>query len=418
MAVGTGKTVVIRYGTTTGGKGTVLSLRGGISTPTDVTASFTSTSFGGSYRTSLSSDPGTNTWQGPIQLNGADIVGFYAAGSTAPLIINGTTYGTNGFTGTAFYRGSGPVTINGQVNMPTGRFSVTDNSVVTVNSIGNIWTTTQSAYGRLVVGANNALCPTASVIIGQPGSAAFLDLGGWTQEITGLATAGTASSQTIGSSSLTANSTLVFNGGTNVSSYAGQIVDSVAGGTKKVALDSHVRSAPTRRRQHLQRRYDHLWRHAGTGFSRHAGQHPAHHFRSGCHARYLCQGRRGPEPRHRPNPHRHGTVDGSLTIGSGATLDPGASIAPRLTVTNSLTTAGRRDECVRLEQVRESVERRGQRWQRGLWRHTGAEQPRTGPGDWRQLQAVQRDDLLRRVCGDHPRQAGNWPCLGHEQADG
>jgi fibronectin-binding autotransporter adhesin len=236
-ALGGSGIVYIRRNVTTGGNGTKLGLTGGITTPATMTAHFTTApAGGGDYRCSMGSDAGgANTWGGPIQLNGGTIVNF-AALAAAPLIINGTTYGTNGYSGQAFYRGGGPVTINGQVILPTGRFALTDNSVVTVNSVGNVWVTTQSAYGRLVVGANNALCPTANLILGQPNSAAFLDLNGWTQEITGLATAGTASSQTIGSSSLTADSTLIFNGTTNVSTYAGNIVDSVAGGIMKVGL--------------------------------------------------------------------------------------------------------------------------------------------------------------------------------------
>ena len=235
-AMGSYGTVFIRRSGTTGGTGTKLGLINGLTTPTNVTAHFTTTSVGGDFRCAIGSDGGgANTWAGPIQLNGETIVGFYA-GTANPLIINGTTYGTNGYTGTAFLRGGGPVTVNGQMLMPTGKFSITDNSVVTVNSVGNVWVTTQSAFGRLVVGTNNALCPTANMIIGQSGSASFLDLSGWTQEITGLATAGTAASQTIGSSSLTADSTLILNGGTNVSTYAGRIVDSVASGTMKVGL--------------------------------------------------------------------------------------------------------------------------------------------------------------------------------------
>lgn len=236
-ALGASGIAYIRRNATAGGAGTKLGLTGGITTPATMTAHFTTApAGGGDYRCSMGSDAGgTNTWGGPIQLNGGTIVGFYA-GTTNPLVINGPTYGTNGFTGTAFLRGGGPVTVNGQMTMPTGKFSITDNSVVTVNSTGNVWVSAQSAYGRLVVGANNALCPTGGMILGQPGSPAFLDLNGFTQAIGSLATAGTASSQTIGSSSLTADSTLIFDGTTNLSTYAGTIVDSVAGGSMKVGL--------------------------------------------------------------------------------------------------------------------------------------------------------------------------------------
>jgi fibronectin-binding autotransporter adhesin len=238
-ALGSSGMVYVRRNATTGGAGPKLGLAGGISTPATMAADFTTAPLGGGdYRCSMGSDAGgANTWNGPILLNGAQIVGFYTSTGN-PLIINGNIYGTNGYTGQVFCRGAAGVlvTINGQVNLPAGRFALTDNAVVAVNSVGNVWVTTQSAFGRLVVGADNALCPTAGMILGQPNSAAFLDLNGWTQEIGSLATAGTASSQTIGSSSLTADSTLIFNGTTNLSTYGGKIVDSVAGGTRKVSL--------------------------------------------------------------------------------------------------------------------------------------------------------------------------------------
>ena len=237
FAVGFGKTVVTRYGTVVAGKGSAVSLRGNITTPADVVGSFTSTTNGGSFRTSLSSDLGTNTWQGPILLNGDEIVGFYAA-TTNLLFITGPILGTNGYTGTAFFRGAvGPVgAISGRFNMPNGIMAITDNSAWTFSGVNNTWARSSIAYGRAVIGVDNGLCPTAPLSLGQSGSSTgTLDLNGHTQEVISITTVN-GLNHFIGSSSTTADSTLIYNGGTNLSVYAAKIVDSVAGGTMKVGF--------------------------------------------------------------------------------------------------------------------------------------------------------------------------------------
>ena len=66
LAVGNNKTLSVNYNTgVSGGNGVRLYLRNGITTPSDVTGVFTSTSSGGDYRTSITSDVLTNTWSGP-----------------------------------------------------------------------------------------------------------------------------------------------------------------------------------------------------------------------------------------------------------------------------------------------------------------------------------------------------------------
>ena len=237
FAVGTGKTIVTRYGTAVGGKGSSLGLRGSITTPVDVIADFTSTTIGGDFRTSISSDAGANTWQGPILLNGNSIVAFYATTNT-PLFIPGPINGTNGFVGTAFFRGGAGVcgAVSGRMNLPTGIVALTDNSVWTFSGVNNAWARTSIAYGRAVIGVDNGLCPIAALSLGQSGtSAGTLDLNGHSQEAPSLATVN-GLNHFIGSSSTTADSLFIYNGGTNVSTYGAKIVDSVAGGTMKVAV--------------------------------------------------------------------------------------------------------------------------------------------------------------------------------------
>lgn len=237
-ALGSSGMVYIRRGSVTGGTGTKLGLTGGITTPADTTAHFTTTTVGGDYRCAIGSDGGgLNTWAGPISLNGENIVGFY--GTTAnPLNIDGPVYTTSGYTGTAFFRGgaNGGGTVSGQMTLPTGVMAITDNGVWRFNHPANTWIRSLIAYGRAVLGTDNALCPTAELVLGQSGtSAGTLDLNGFSQEVPRIITVNGVN-HLIGSSSTTADSTLIYNGGTNNSVYSAKIVDSVAGGTRKVAL--------------------------------------------------------------------------------------------------------------------------------------------------------------------------------------
>jgi autotransporter-associated beta strand protein len=84
--------------------------------------------------------------------------------------------------------------------------------------------------GTTIVGADNGIATTAAVTIG--GSAACtLDLNGFNQSLDGIIKGPQAA--TIGNRSTTNDSTLTTTG---TSSYAGTIVDSVSGGTRKVNL--------------------------------------------------------------------------------------------------------------------------------------------------------------------------------------
>jgi fibronectin-binding autotransporter adhesin len=235
-ALGTDRTVTVRYGTTTGGQGTRLALSGGIVTPASVTAHFTTTTNGGDFRTALASDAGSNVWTGPVFLTGDALVNFNAP-AAATFGITGPIAASNSFTATAFFRGGTTNSfIDSQLNLPQAAFNITDNSVWLLNSTGNLWARSQVALGRVVLGADNALCPTAPLSLGQPGtSSGTLDLNGHVQEIPALVTVNGVN-HFIGSSSTTADSTFIYQGGAAPSIYGARIVDSVAGGTMKVGV--------------------------------------------------------------------------------------------------------------------------------------------------------------------------------------
>jgi autotransporter-associated beta strand protein len=235
-ALGTDRTVTVRYGTVTGGNGTRLAMSGGIVTPASVAAHFSTTTNGGDFRTTLASDAGSNVWQGASFLTGDALVNFNAP-AAATFGITGPIMASNSFTATAFFRGGTTNSfIDSQFNLPQGAFNITDNSTWLLNSTGNLWDRSQVAYGRVVLGADNALCPTAPLSLGQPGtSSGTLDLNGHMQEIPALSTLN-GFNHFIGSSSTTADSTFVYRGGAVPSIYGARIVDSVAGGTMKVGV--------------------------------------------------------------------------------------------------------------------------------------------------------------------------------------
>lgn len=235
-ALGANRLVTVRYGTVTGGSGTRLGLAGNIVTPASVAAHFITTTNGGDFRTSLITESGSNVWTGPVWLTGDALVNFNA-GLTATLGVTGPLLASNSFTATAFFRGGTTNSyIDSQLNLPLAAFNITDNSAWRLNSTGNIWARSIIAYGRVILGADNALCPAAPLTLGQSGtSTGTLDLNGHSQEVPSLATLN-GLNHFIGSSSTTADSIFVYKGGTNLSVYGAAIVDSVAGGTMKVAV--------------------------------------------------------------------------------------------------------------------------------------------------------------------------------------
>lgn len=235
-ALGANRTVTVRYGTTTGGQGTRLALSGGIVTPASVAVHFTTTTNGGDFRTALASDAGSNVWTGPIFLSGDALVNFNVP-AAATFGITGAIMASNTFNSTAFFRGGTTNSfIDSRFTLPTGAFNITDNSIWTLNSTGNLWAASQVAYGRVILGADNALCLTAPLALGQTGtSSGTLDLNGHVQEVPALSTIN-GLNHFIGSSSTTADSTFIYRGGATPSVYGARIVDSLSGGTMQVGV--------------------------------------------------------------------------------------------------------------------------------------------------------------------------------------
>jgi len=340
FAVGVNKTVAVNYSTTVaGGTGTRLYLRGGITTPSDVVGLFTALSYPGDYRCSVTSDVLTNTWAGPILLEGSGIVGFYRSGTTAGFDITGPIYGTNGFTGTAFFRGTAGYggLISGKVDMPDGVLAITDNAVWQFSNPGNVWTKTQIAYGQFLLGADNAACATATLELGQSGtSPCRLDLNGFNQTVPSIRTVN-AADHWITNGSATADSVFTFDGGTNVSvlTLGGRFVD----GTRKLSLT--VSSGSLTLLGNNTYKGDTLISGGtlGLGSAGTLASTPLITLASGATLDTSAKGAAGLSLASGQTLIGAGTINGSLTVGSGATLSVGTSIGT-LTVTNALILAG------------------------------------------------------------------------------
>lgn len=337
-AAGTNKTVVVNYNTTvSGGTGTRLYLRGGITTPESLVGLFRATSYGGDYRCSITADSLTNTWTGPMLLEGSGIVGFYGGAGTNVFNLTGPILGTNGFTGTAFFRGTAGLcgTISGKVEIPTGTLAITDNTSWQFSNPANDWSLTSIAYGRILLGADNAVDPTAPLSLGQSGSSSgTLDLNGFNQTVPALSTVN-GSNHWITNGSATADSVFTFDGGTNSSTLDGRIVDNI----RKLSLTVSSGSLTllgnnTYRGDTLISGGRLVLGAAGTL----AGT-PRITLAAGGTLDTSTKGTSGLTLASGQTLAGTGTIDGSLTVAPGSTLSAGTSIGT-LTVTNVLTLQG------------------------------------------------------------------------------
>jgi autotransporter-associated beta strand protein len=222
LGLGTNCTVTLTNGGHIGDTGTQLGLDNNVTVPTGVTLNAYCPGEGaegpGGYRCTLAVRTSTtNTWNGPINIMGADpnlsavpLFIMYGGGATTSgrLIINGDVSGTNGVA-TLLVRGFGSGLLTGHINLGTNLFAVTDGATWTVASSGNIWSITQCGGGgeTLALGADNALCTAAPVWmrLNTPGN--NLDLNGYNQQIGGLFNDGTGQAS-IRNSSTNADSTL------------------------------------------------------------------------------------------------------------------------------------------------------------------------------------------------------------------
>ncbi len=231
-ALGSSPQVIVT--STSGGAlgGTRVALNSGVAIPAGVALSLPSDNAANSR--SILFANGTSSWNGPINLNGDGTIAF---GGTSPLSVGGAV-GSSSFTGTLQLRGNGGGGGGGSISgvmtlSPASVVQINDGVTWIVSSTGNTWGTSQIANGTLQVGHNNALPVNTTVQLGAAGNG-ILDLGGFSQQIGGLSTAGTATNQTIGSSSTSSDATLIYNGG--ASTYGGNLVDVVGSGTHKMAL--------------------------------------------------------------------------------------------------------------------------------------------------------------------------------------
>ena len=216
------------FGGTPGNTGTDLQLAGGIVVSNE-TLIMTSTNLSGGLRTRLTAASGSNSWTGPITLNGNSINQFNV-GAGASLSIEGAING--GAVGQQlFIRGTGFGYLNRPMNLDGTAVYKHDIGTWTINTAGNVWGDTIVADGTLRLGVNNALPITTRLLMGfTTFNRSYLDLNGYNQEVASLGMNGTPpiAVQTITNSSSSVDSTFTFNG-TNVSTFTGIFADS--GGT-------------------------------------------------------------------------------------------------------------------------------------------------------------------------------------------
>lgn len=168
----------------------------------------------------------TNTWNGPVTINGDGLAQFGSA-SGGTLVLNGDVSGPS--VNNVLSRGTGAnLIVNGKLLLSPSSFVQTaDGASIVINSTGNTWGFNRFANaGRWTIGANNAI-PTASVFVQQATDPGILDLNGFNQQLTGI---DVGAQITVTNSSTSADSTFTFAGG---SSTFGGIIN---GGSRKLNL--------------------------------------------------------------------------------------------------------------------------------------------------------------------------------------
>ena len=233
-AAGTG---AIGVSSSTGGQGitgTRVTVQGGIRVANALSLPSSAT---GDIRSNLYANNAGNTWSGPITLTGNGFIAL-AGNNAATLNVTGGISGAS-FAGTLAARGlSGTfvTTIASAINLPSGTLNVTNSGVMVVSSTGNTIPTVNPVNGTFRLGATNALPTNVTIGLGQGGGTGIFDMGGFSQQIGALSvlSGATESSQFIGNSSTTSNSTLTFSGG--ASTFGGIIKDVLGSGTQTVGL--------------------------------------------------------------------------------------------------------------------------------------------------------------------------------------
>jgi len=184
---------------------------------------------------------GNNTLSGPITITGAgaNAIILQNNGSAGSVMAISNSIAGSSYVNVLSLRGqanalglfSAPVTLGA-----ASTFQINGSANWTVASTGNTWgtTTIQGANGSLILGANDALPTTAKLSFGNDTSGA-LDLAGFNQTVAGLEITTTANTPKVGNSSTTSDSVLKING--NGYTFAGQLVDTLGSGTRKLAVE-------------------------------------------------------------------------------------------------------------------------------------------------------------------------------------
>ena len=172
-------------------------------------------------------------------------------------------------------------------------------------------------------------------MLGQSGtSSGTLDLNGFNQTVPAISTLN-GNNHWIGNSSTSSDSLFTFDGGANVSSFDGHIVDSVAGGTKKLAFTVQSGSLTLLATNGYTGNTLIAGGKLGLGANGTIPTTPLIDLRAGATLDTAAKSA-GLVLASGQTLKGDGTVNGSITIGNGATLTPGASIGT-LTVNNVLT---------------------------------------------------------------------------------
>jgi fibronectin-binding autotransporter adhesin len=214
---------------------------------------------------------GANTFSGGVAIN----VGTVTAGSTAAVGSGTVTIGSTGNSAVLDLGGktltvAGLATAGTAGNQTIGNSSTTTAGVVSYTSTGTstfggviqdsvgggtqttgftakgvggdlTLTASNSFTGGLTVAAGIVRAGNANafgngtVTVGSTGNSATLDLNGQSENIYGLAAAGTAANQTIGNSSTSSTATLNYIGAGN-STFTGSVMDTVGSGNKTTAV--------------------------------------------------------------------------------------------------------------------------------------------------------------------------------------
>ena len=130
--------------------------------------------------------------------------------------------------------GAQSITLSNALTSSGGSLTVSGPGTLALNAASSYTGATTNKAATLKLGIANALPVSTALTLGSSGTAATLDLAGFSQQVAGLALDPAATGATITNSSRVNPVTLQFNGGT--STFGGSIVDGTATGAKALAL--------------------------------------------------------------------------------------------------------------------------------------------------------------------------------------